>query len=142
MNRYLIATHGHMADGVRSSVDILIGRPGALSCINAYVDESDYTNQIQSFIESVQQGDTAVIFTDFAGGSVNQRIMGQHPEKKGIFVIAGFNLSLVIDVILAGDTLTLEKIQEMIANSAMQIKCLPEDTKAQDSSDFEDFFNN
>ena len=141
MNRYLIATHGYMADGVRSSLDILVGSPGHFSCINAYVDESDYTDQIQTFIESVHQEDTAVIFTDFAGGSVNQRIMEHHPEKKGIFVIAGFNLSLVIDVILAGETLTLEKIQEMIANSASQIKCLPEVMETQECSKLDDFFN-
>ena len=41
--KYLVATHGKLASGFRSSIDILTGKGANLATIDAYVDDSDYT---------------------------------------------------------------------------------------------------
>ena len=46
MKRILIASHGHLASGIQSSIGILTGNPDAVQSIDAYVDDSDYTEKI------------------------------------------------------------------------------------------------
>ena len=47
MKKILIATHGYLADGFKSSISLLTGGEDAIETICAYVDESDYTARIQ-----------------------------------------------------------------------------------------------
>ena len=75
MKKLLIATHGQLADGYRSSLSILTGMQDAVEYIDAYVDESDYTPGLQTFIESIGPDDTGIIFTDIYGGSVFQKVV-------------------------------------------------------------------
>lgn len=62
-----------MASGLKSSIDILAGRGQELQIIDAYIDDSDYTEQVLTFIEDVAADEQALIFTDLLGGSVNQK---------------------------------------------------------------------
>ena len=89
MRKVLVATHGYLADGIKSSVGILTGREDCITCIDAYVDQSDYTPQLRAFIDSVEEGDEAVIFTDMYGGSVNRENAVQlipRPNIDGLFI--------------------------------------------------------
>ena len=63
MRKILIATHGFLADGIKNSISILTGKDDCLTCINAYVDDSDFTGDLQAFIDSVSPDDEAGIFT-------------------------------------------------------------------------------
>lgn len=54
MKKILVASHGCLADGIKSSVGILTGNQDLITTVNAYVDESDYTATIQEFIDSVK----------------------------------------------------------------------------------------
>ena len=125
MKKILIATHGCMAEGVKSSVKILAGMADSISCINAYMDESDYTEQILAFVDSVEAGDNAVIFTDLYGGSVNQRVVRYLPKDKNIHLITGFNLGLVLGIALAAEPLTEESIDEIVSESKKQMGRMP-----------------
>ena len=42
MRKILVATHGHYADGIRSSISILTGMQDNITFINAYVDDTDF----------------------------------------------------------------------------------------------------
>lgn len=86
MKKILVASHGYLADGVKSSVGILTGNQDVIATVNAYVDERDYTSSIQEFIDSVDCDDDAVIFTDIYGGSVFQKVVLLEPEKKASFM--------------------------------------------------------
>ena len=74
MKKILIATHGYLADGFKSSISLLTGGEDAIETICAYVDESDYTERIQAFVDSIGPDDDGVIFTDIYGGSVCQKV--------------------------------------------------------------------
>ena len=118
MKRILVASHGYLADGIKSSVGILTGNQDLITAVNAYVDESDYTASIQEFIDSVEPDDDAVIFTDIYGGSVFQKVMLMEPEKKGIVHVTGFNLAAVIDTFIRTDPLTSELMDEIVQNAS------------------------
>ena len=126
VRKVLIATHGYLADGIKNTVGILTGKEGCITCVDAYVDESDYTPLIQSFIDGVEPEDEAVIFTDLYGGSVNQRVVQlKPPEKTNLFLITGFNLPVVLGVVLSDEPITGECLDEIVGHSAKQLLRLP-----------------
>lgn len=129
MRKILVATHGYLADGIKSSIKILTGRDDCVTCVNAYVDQRDYTPDIQAFIDGVGEEDEAVIFTDLYGGSVNQKVVTMKPEERGIFVVTGFNLTAVLGVILSDEPLTPEVMDELVESSAKQMLRLPKQQK-------------
>lgn len=143
MKKVLIATHGYLANGFKSSVELLTGKQDNLQVINAYVDESDYTQRLEDFIASVGPEDEAVVFTDIFGGSVFQKVMMSNPEAQGVYHITGINLALVIEVLLTGDRLTRESLAQMVsgARGAMQLMEPLEAGSAPTAGESDEFFD-
>ena len=50
MRKYLIATHGELAKGFQSSLNILADKGNDFQVINAYIIDEDYTPAIDEFI--------------------------------------------------------------------------------------------
>lgn len=125
MRKILIATHGNLADGFKSSVALLTGREACIQCINAYLDQSDYEQDLERFLRCVGPEDEAVIFTDLFGGSVNQKVMALRPQDRGIFVVSDFNLSAVLGVVLEEEPLTAQGLDQLLALCAKQLGRLP-----------------
>lgn len=143
MKKILVASHGYLADGIKSSVGILTGNQDLITAVNAYVDESDYTPRIQEFIDSVAPEDDAVIFTDIYGGSVFQKVALLEPEKKGIVHVTGVNLAAVIEALIRTDPLTTEVMDEIVsgASALMQrVKPVSELAAADEDSSSDDGF--
>ena len=115
MKKLLIATHGKLADGYRSSLSILTGMQDSVEYIDAYVDESDYTPKLQAFIDSVGPDDTGVIFTDIYGGSVFQKGALMLEGRQNIFHVTGINLGLVIELLLTDVAITPTYLEEVIS---------------------------
>jgi fructoselysine and glucoselysine-specific PTS system IIA component len=117
--KFLIATHGTLAAGIKSSLDIIIGSMEHVFLIQAYVDENtSVETEIKSLMEKVNDNDELVVFTDILGGSITNQIL-QHSLKSNVHVISGFNLPLIIDIMLA-DTET--PINEVIGTSIENAK--------------------
>ena len=134
MKKYLIASHGHLASGLQSSLEILTGMGDKVSVIDAYVDDHDYVPDIKKFIEQLN-GEVGVIFTDLDGGSVNQKVMLEVVGHENVLVISGTNLSIVLSVILEADELTKEKLNGLISQSQVQLVEAPqENTEMSDDS--------
>lgn len=140
MKKILVASHGHLASGIKSSVQILTGMADQIEAVDCYVDDSDYTPRIQAFIDSVGPDDEGVIFTDIYGGSVFQKVVLLEPEKHGILHVTGMNLGLVIETLITGDPISKESLSQSLelARQTMQIVEPPE-APAEDEPD--DFFD-
>ncbi|MDB5137313.1 MAG: hypothetical protein JWP37_3916 [Mucilaginibacter sp.] len=109
--KFLIATHGTLAAGTKSSLDIIIGSIDHVFLIQAYVDENaSIETEIKEILEKVNDHDELIIFTDILGGSITNQVL-QHSLKSNVHIISGFNLPLIIDIMLA-DTQT--PIKEVI----------------------------
>ncbi|GMA08821.1 PTS mannose transporter subunit IIA [Tetragenococcus halophilus subsp. flandriensis] len=125
--RYLVATHGKLAKGFQSSLNILADKGSSIEIINAYVTEEDYTSQIVAFVQGIQQDEQAIIFTDLFGGSVNQKVLAEvlTQKKENIFIISNTNLAVLLTLIVGSEeeNLTAELIQEAIKES--QVKLVP-----------------
>lgn len=140
MKKILVASHGHLASGIKSSVQILTGMADQIEAVDCYVDDSDYTPRIQAFIDSVGPDDEGVIFTDIYGGSVFQKVVLLEPEKHGILHVTGMNLGLVIETLITGDPISKESLSQSLelARQTMQI-VEPPKAPAEDEPD--DFFD-
>lgn len=135
MKDILIASHGHMASGIQSSIEILTGMGDSIKVIDAYVDQTDYVPKINEFIKEAKR--PAVIFTDLLGGSVNQKVTLAAAKEKDIFIVTQTNLAVIMSVLLDGEELTKEHLQELIAQS--QVKLVELESSSEDDQD--DFFD-
>lgn len=138
--KFLIGSHGRLASGLQSSIDILAGMGQSLEIIDAYVDDSDYTSQIDDFIAGVAADEQGLIFTDLLGGSVNQKMVTavMASGKDNIFLITNSNLATLLSVMFLNpdEALTKDKIITVINESQVQLVDL---SPATDSED--DFFD-
>lgn len=138
-----MASHGHLASGMQSSINILAGKGEELKVIDAYVTEEDYTPQITAFLDSLQENEQGVIFTDFYGGSVNQKVATEVVKsgKENVFVLANANLPLVLAVMLSPEEeLTAETLKAMTAEAAPQLVPLVPEKKESAEEELDDFF--
>jgi len=122
MRKFLIATHGAFAAGVKSSLEMITGETDTLYIIQAYTDGNKFIgDELDSVINSVLADDELIIFTDLAGGSITSQIL-QHGMKENIYIIAGVNLPLLLDIILSDpDRPVIEVIETGITNAREQI---------------------
>ncbi|MGT2914798.1 PTS mannose transporter subunit IIA [Streptococcus dysgalactiae] len=138
--KFLIGSHGRLASGLQSSIDILAGMGQSLEIIDAYVDDSDYTSQIDDFIAGVAADEQGLIFTDLLGGSVNQKMVTavMASGKNNIFLITNSNLATLLSVMFLNpdEALTKDEIVTVINESQVQFVDL---SPATDSED--DFFD-
>lgn len=100
--KFLIVTHGTLADGFKATVQILMGKEitERIDTINAFVegDVSDPKEKIRQARISVNDRDQLVIFTDVMFGSVNRFVMPYAGNKK-IYLITGVNLPLLMEIV-------------------------------------------
>ena len=122
IRKFLIATHGTFAAGVKSSLDIIIGAVEHIFLIEAYVDETvSVETQINEVMTQVSDTDELVVFTDILGGSITNQIL-QHALKPNVYVVTGFNLPLLIEVLMAdAETPAEEVITAALENAKEQM---------------------
>lgn len=136
MKKILIATHGTLASGAKSTIELLVGKMADITCINAYVDGGeDVTESIENFFQSIKVEDEVFVFTDILGGSVNQKIVA-YAAKLDVFIVSGFNLPVILTVIMETGLVTKERLNEIIEESRSQINLV--EINVNDKSD-EDF---
>ncbi|MEG0255025.1 PTS sugar transporter subunit IIA [Vagococcus sp.] len=136
--KYLIATHGELASGFQSSLEILAGRGNEITKIDAYVTEEDYTPVITSFIDSVSKEEQGIIFTDLFGGSVNQKVVTELmlSKKDNVFVLSNVNLAVILSIMFLSEETVLDT--KMIQNAIEESKVMLVPTILE--NDEEDFF--
>ncbi|GAB6109710.1 PTS sugar transporter subunit IIA [Fusibacter bizertensis] len=113
MRKYYLMTHGKMAEGVASTIQMLIGTKKTLHALIAYVNECDISKLSQPIFEDLEKGYEVVVFTDVSHGSVNQYFV-PFLKRENLHVITGINLPLVLSIMLISEDFKLEP--EMVIN--------------------------
>jgi fructoselysine/glucoselysine PTS system EIIA component len=122
MRKFLIATHGSFARGAHSSLELILGALENVFVLEAYSEENkSIAEELELVLEQVSETDELIIFTDLMGGSVTNQVL-QFVRKKNVYVVSGFNLPLLLDVLLADAGAPVEEVIETgIANAKDQI---------------------
>ncbi len=101
MRKYLIATHGTFAGGIKSSIDLILGETENVFLIQAYLEENkSLQEEIQNVLKQINPEDELIVFTDLMGGSITNQIL-QFGLKENVYILAGVNLPLLLDILLA-----------------------------------------
>lgn len=118
--KFLIATHGHFAKGVKSSLDIIIGQTENVFLIEAYVDENKgIDDELTLVLQQIDDSDELIAFTDLLGGSITNQVV-RYTQGKNVHIIAGFNLALLIEILLGDVDIPIEEVIEDAINNAKQ----------------------
>jgi len=134
--KLFVSSHGHLASGLKSSMEILYGRCDNITVFDAYVDERSVKEQLEQFFETVNEGEQVLLISDLYGSSVNQA-MSLFLDRPDTTLIAGANLALMIG--LAGrECISREELNELIAQSR-EMLCIV-DLEKKTISQEEDFF--
>lgn len=121
MRKFLLASHGRLAEGIYNSLQIILGSNLNISTICAYVDENiNLEQQIRSAVSDISIGDELIVITDLFGGSVNNEFM-KYIEEDKIHLIAGLNLPLIIELLTRQEDNTVKLIEDSLKASKKSI---------------------
>lgn len=115
----VIVSHGRLASGMVSACGVLLRR-NDLNYIDAYVDDHDYQNDIDHLFEQFSSDEIIIVFSDIASGSVNQYIM-RFLKTHDMHIIAGVNISVVLEFLLNENEDITKRIQESIERGKEEI---------------------
>ena len=104
----VLVTHGHLADELRLAMEHVVGsqRNVATVCIGAEDDMEDRRQDIERSIETVDCGDGVLLLTDMFGGTPSNLAISMM-TRKGVEVIAGVNLPMLVKLAKVRSTHTL-----------------------------------
>lgn len=122
MKKFVVASHARLATGFQSTIELFAGSEHYITYISAYVDGVDLEQEVEKFISSVSDDDQAVIFTDMFGGSVNQKFVIAAQNKTNIFVVAGMNLPVILEIMLSTEQYTTEVIDRLVNSGRMAMQ--------------------
>jgi mannose/fructose-specific phosphotransferase system component IIA len=120
----LVAAHGSFASGISQSVRLLVGDFEHIRYLDAYLNpEEDFPKIISSYFADLAEDDTIVILTDLKSGSVTQVVL-PYIVKETVYLIAGFNLPLLLAVVLDDGKMSKDKLLSMIEDSKSQMELI------------------
>ena len=135
MLKLFLSSHGHMASGMKDSIEFFCGQNNNLTVFDAYVDEKNISEQLDAFYETVEEDDQVILLSDLYGGSVNQQ-MYMYLDRQNTMLVAGVNLALVLEL-TALDSITEEGLERLVEQSREALKIVkPEESKTEE----DDFF--
>ncbi|MBJ3591485.1 PTS sugar transporter subunit IIA [Salmonella enterica subsp. enterica serovar Saintpaul] len=124
MRKFLFASHGRFADGIRDSLEMVVGKNENISTLCAYTEDvPDIKVSVQKFLASLDSQDDAIVITDISKGSVTNEFIS-YLEDPRLHLITGLNLPLLIALILESpDTVdTKELIRTAVLESKETIQ--------------------
>jgi fructoselysine/glucoselysine PTS system EIIA component len=110
MRKFLIAAHGTFSSGIKSSLDIIIGKMDNVFIIDAYVDgNQSIDNELCAMLHNIQPDDELVVFTDLMGGSITNQIL-RNAFQENVHIVSGMNLPLLIEIMMADSETPVKKV--------------------------------
>ena len=137
MLKIFLSSHGHMASGIKSSLDILIGNTDKITVFDAYVDEKNVQDVLDNFYKTVSEDDEVLLLSDLYGGSVNQ-VMFTYLNRPNTRLVSGVNLALVLELAIK-ETISDSELEELVESSRMMMKIVKMEALA-DDNDSDEFF--
>ncbi|GEL15859.1 PTS sugar transporter subunit IIA [Pediococcus cellicola] len=140
MRKYIIASHGELAKGMKDTLQLFDRDLKNVEVVTAYMEKTtDIETQIQTALSEIQQDDQCIIFTDLYGGSVNQKIALSTQKMENVFVIAGFNLPIILESVLSTEPISQAYINNLLkkGREGLQQVCLEQKVDNDDQDFFE-----
>ncbi|HOJ01548.1 MAG TPA: PTS sugar transporter subunit IIA [Anaerolineaceae bacterium] len=109
----MAASHGTFASGIKSSLDVLLGKSENVTVIDAYLGQESVEDQLDAYFRSIPETEQVIMLSDIYGGSVNQK-MYLRLARPNTFLITGINLALVLQLLMETGPLSLERLRTIV----------------------------
>ncbi len=137
MLKMFLSSHGYLASGMQSSLEILCGANSRLTVFDAYINQETVQEHLDVFYETVSENDEVILLSDLYGGSVNQ-VMYTYLGKPNTRLIAGVNLALVLELSVR-ESITDEELSSLVEQSREMLRIVELDT-SEETQEQDDFF--
>ncbi|WP_018659859.1 PTS sugar transporter subunit IIA [Allofustis seminis] len=117
--KYLLISHGHLASGMKSALEVILGKNEKIIAIDMYVDGKTFEEKLNEAMKTVGLQEELIVITDVYGGSVNQKVVS-HFGVDNNYIISGMNLPMLLELIGTNAT-DLNVIKKIISESREQI---------------------
>lgn len=137
MRKIILASHGDLAKGAKTSLEMIIGVRDDLSVYGMYPGDSaaDYAAELEREVLAAP-GTEFVIVTDLAGASVCNA-MYPLTRHENVRLFAGFNLQFLLMLLLDSETpLAAEAAEQLILGARDGLKQLTYQNSSDEEEDF------
>lgn len=115
--KLFLSTHGNMASGMKSALEILLGNTDGLEVFDAYVNEETVDDHIQTFLNKAGRDELKLLISDVYGGSIFQ-VMVNYINYDNTLVITGVNLGMLLSLMVQKDNiLSITEIKGIVNES-------------------------
>lgn len=115
--KLFLSTHGNMASGMKSAIEILLGTTDGLEVFDAYVNDETVDAHIQEFLDKSGRNELKLLISDVYGGSVCQ-VMVNYINYANTLVITGVNLAMLFSLMTQKDNeLSIADIENIVNES-------------------------
>ncbi|MGL4862176.1 MAG: PTS sugar transporter subunit IIA [Cetobacterium sp.] len=115
MIQFIVATHGKFAEGIKTSIELIIGNIDNLEILNCYITQNFNLKEEVEFILKKYPKEELIVLTDIFGGSVNNEFLENISNYKNLNIISGVNLPLILTLIEKQND--YDNIKELIRES-------------------------
>lgn len=118
----LILTHGKLADGLKNSVEMIMGQNESFNTLGLYEgdDFSEFKENALEHISLLDTGEGVLVLVDLFGASPYNAVMFNYQEiksrEKNVRLITGVNLPMVIEALNARNYMKLDQLYEEVMN--------------------------
>lgn len=96
----IIASHNHMASGLKSTLEFIAGKQNNVISVDAYIDGEGIEDTVKKIFEDIAPDTEVIVFTDMMAGSVNQKFFPYRTHSH-THIITGMNLPIVLAIAMA-----------------------------------------
>lgn len=101
MNRFILASHGDLAMGMKKTIAMLFGVQDNISSYG--LQEGESVKELFQVIEKEvleNPEDTVIAITDLPGGSVNNHLLELVGKRQNFYLLSGMNAGLVLNLVI------------------------------------------
>lgn len=137
MRKFVLASHGSLAEGIKNSVEMISGKQNNLYafCMKEGESPTILKERVEKIISDSKTEDEIVLVSDFPGGSVNTMLVS-FLNQNNIYLVSGMNSMLVLSLILSK-----EPIDSCLKNAINSGKNTIKRIELEEDNEEDDFFD-
>jgi len=122
MNQIILASHGGLAAGMRSALELIVGEVPHVHVLSATRDETESVLEgARRLLESFAPEDPVYVLTDLLNGSVNNTLLALLTEYPQVRIVCGMNACLALNMAAEDGPISNELLEEFIRQAQEQI---------------------
>lgn len=137
MRKFVLASHGSLAEGIKNSVEMISGKQNNLYafCMKEGESPTILKERVEKIISDSKTEDEIVLVSDFPGGSVNTMLVS-FLNQNNIYLVSGMNSMLVLSLLLSK-----EPIDSCLKNAINSGKNTIKRIELEEDNEEDDFFD-